>query len=63
MSNKTPYSFLIGLKKTLINALIFLGPVALSLLTHADEWLPNAEKYAALFSLLIYLLKNYIKNK
>ena len=59
---KKEYSLKIGFKKTIQNALIWIIPAALVLLTNVNEWLPNAEKYAVIVSFLIYMLKNYVKN-
>ena len=62
---KPEYSKLIGLWKTIENGAIWLVPLGISLLVHADEWLPASihKEYALAISAIIYFLRNWQKNK
>lgn len=64
---KPGYSFWIGVKKTIKNGLITLGPSVLLALASWQDWIPVGEKYVipvgTVIGVLAYLLKNYIENK
>jgi hypothetical protein len=53
----TSYSFRIGLWKTIKNSAIFLLPALVAYQTSVPQ------QYAAVLSMLIYLIKNYMANK
>ena len=54
---KKAYSFWIGCKKTLKNAVIFLLPSLVAYQTSVPQ------EYAGILSVVIYLIKNYVENK
>ena len=53
------YSFWFGLWKTLKNALIFLLPSLVALETS----IPGDSRYAAILSIVVYIVKNYLENR
>ncbi len=53
----TKYSWLIGLKKTIKNALIMFGPTAVVMLLGIQG------RYAWLAGGVAYMIKNYISNR
>ena len=54
---KIPYSFWIGVRKTLKNGAIFLLPSLVAYQTSVPQ------EYAVVLSAVIYLIKNFIENK